>query len=148
MPVMGPISSPPVRRHRPAYRVLLIECRRDSAKQLAWNLEFHGYRTEVACQRQEAAVKARGFRPDAVLIDMSLPEDLVKCMARSIAHEAPQAQLIAMCRGPRLRRTAAIPSAQFSAVVADPPDAVALDELLHVLLSRQVMPHPGMSAVH
>lgn len=58
----------------PVLRVLVVDDNRDSADSLSMILAARGYETRTAYDGREALSVAREFRPEAVLLDIGLPE--------------------------------------------------------------------------
>ena len=54
-------------------RVLIVDDHRDVANSMATALSFFGVETCVAYSGEDAVEFARGFRPDAVILDISMP---------------------------------------------------------------------------
>jgi CheY-like chemotaxis protein len=65
-------ASPPSRPAR--HRVLIVEDQRDARDSLRMLLELDGLEVEVAASGREGVAKFDAFRPDAVLVDIGLPE--------------------------------------------------------------------------
>ena len=55
-------------------RVLIVEDNRDTADTTAMLLRMHGYDVAVAYDGKSAIQTARGFDPDVVLLDLTLPD--------------------------------------------------------------------------
>jgi signal transduction histidine kinase len=67
-------DAPPDASHDPQQlRILLVEDDPDSAWGLSRLLQLNGYAVEVASDGPAAIAKARGCRPDVVLLDIGLP---------------------------------------------------------------------------
>ena len=56
-----------------AYTILVVEDTRDTLELIRFMLEFEGYRVVEAENGRDAVEMARRERPDAVVMDMSLP---------------------------------------------------------------------------
>jgi CheY-like chemotaxis protein len=54
-------------------RVLIVDDNMDSARMMKILLAYEGYVVDVAFDGPEAIEAARAFRPDAVLLDLTLP---------------------------------------------------------------------------
>jgi CheY-like chemotaxis protein len=54
--------------------VLIVDDNRDTADTTAMLLRMHGYDVAVAYDGRSALLKAKGFEPDVVLLDLSLPD--------------------------------------------------------------------------
>jgi CheY-like chemotaxis protein len=57
----------------PSLRVLIVDDNVDSARMMKILLSYEGYDVDVAFDGPEAIEAARTFRPDAVLLDLTLP---------------------------------------------------------------------------
>ncbi|WP_165244909.1 response regulator [Paludisphaera soli] len=55
-------------------RVLIVDDNRDTADTTAMLLRMHGYDVAVAYDGRSALLKAKGYDPDVVLLDLSLPD--------------------------------------------------------------------------
>lgn len=55
-------------------RVLIVEDNRDTADTTAMLLRMHGYDVAVAYDGRTALQAAKGYDPDVVLLDLSLPD--------------------------------------------------------------------------
>lgn len=77
-------------------RVLIVDDHRESADMMAAVLSIEGHQAEAAYDGGQALLADARFRPDVVLIDLSLP-DMDGCqLAASLGREAPPPVLIAI----------------------------------------------------
>jgi CheY-like chemotaxis protein len=58
---------------RVRYRILVVDDSKDTAKSLSMLLSFAGHETSAAHDGFEAVEAARQFRPEVILLDISLP---------------------------------------------------------------------------
>jgi CheY-like chemotaxis protein len=73
----GPIEAPVHERRRPegsALRVLVVDDSVDSAESMAMVLEMSGHEVRQAHSGEQALGAVREFRPDAVLMDIGMPD--------------------------------------------------------------------------
>ncbi len=59
---------------RPVQRILVVDDQADVARSMAMLLEMLGFQACSASSGEEALVVTRSFRPDAVLLDIGLPD--------------------------------------------------------------------------
>ena len=113
-------------------RVLIVEDNVDAAESLREILELTGHEVVVAHNGTDGIAKARGFKPDVLLCDISLPEMDGYQVARAFrADEALAGAFLVALTGhvaPEDRQRAA--EAGFERVLAKPPDLQALEDLL------------------
>jgi CheY-like chemotaxis protein len=57
-----------------SYRILIVDDSQASAKTLGWMVELMGHTPELAFGGKEAIARARSFKPDVILLDISLPD--------------------------------------------------------------------------
>lgn len=69
---------------RGVVRVLIVEDNRDTADTTAMLLRMHGYDVAVAYDGKTAIQTAKGFDPDVILLDLSLPDIDGYAVARSL----------------------------------------------------------------
>src|SRR4051794_35959213 len=60
-------------RH-PGMRILVVEDNQDTARMMRVLLKDQGYEVKLAFAGREAVRVAEGFRPDVVLLDLTLPD--------------------------------------------------------------------------
>ena len=78
-------------------RVLIVEDNRDTADTTAMLLRMHGYDVAVAYDGKTAIQSAKGFDPDVILLDLSLPDIDGYAVARSLRDEGlERASLVAV----------------------------------------------------
>lgn len=58
----------------PGMRVLVVDDHEDSARSIRVLLRRQGYEVQLAFEGREAIETAKGFRPDVVLLDLTLPD--------------------------------------------------------------------------
>ena len=59
---------------RPKPRILIVEDEMDIATGLSWNLEAEGMSVHVVGRGSEVLAAIDGFKPDVLLLDLSLPD--------------------------------------------------------------------------
>lgn len=80
-----------------AVRVLIVEDNRDTADTTAMLLSMHGYDVAVAYDGKTAIRTAKGFDPDVILLDLSLPDIDGYTVARNLRDEGlERASLVAV----------------------------------------------------
>jgi signal transduction histidine kinase len=137
---LGLTSAPGQRRDEPApealagpgRRVLIIEDNVDAAETLREVLDMSGHEVEIAYDGRAGIEKARAFRPDVALCDITLPEMDGYAVARAIRSDPALARtlLVAVtgCALPDDERRAA--EAGFDEHLAKPATLAALEKLL------------------
>lgn len=85
-------------RQREVRRILLVEDRQDVCEMLKMLLETNGHEVRVAHNGTSAIAAARDYRPDVVLLDISLPDMSGHEVARQLRQipEVSDAVLIAL----------------------------------------------------
>ncbi len=59
---------------RPGMRILVVEDSQDTARMMQVLLKGQGYEVKLAFDGREAIEVAKGFRPEVVLLDLTLPD--------------------------------------------------------------------------
>jgi signal transduction histidine kinase/DNA-binding response OmpR family regulator len=131
------LTPPPGRRpgHRPAAprgrRVVLADDNRDAAESLAELLRMDGHEVRTAHDGRAALSLAGEFRPEAVILDIGLPQlDGYEVARRLAAGRGPRPLLIAVTGFGEERDRARSREAGFDAHLTKPADPVAIRELL------------------
>lgn len=79
-----------------AKRVLIIDDNEDSADTLSMLLETLGFTTSTAYDGRQGLTLAREFQPDAVLLDIGLPDIDGYALGQMLRAEMPGARIIAV----------------------------------------------------
>jgi CheY-like chemotaxis protein len=116
----------------PSPQVLLVEDGADSRETMAEVLQLLGYQVRAVATAEEALALLAGWRPDAILSDIGLPETDGYALMRQVRQIPGQDRVVAVAitgYGTRDDREAAL-AAGFDAHVAKPLDVAALSGLL------------------
>ena len=124
---------------RECRKVLIIEDNKDAADSLSEVLGLSGHRVAVAYDGTSGLAMAREFRPEVIICDIGLPEDMDGyAVARALRRDAVTAStfLIALTgyAQPEDQRQAL--AAGFDAHLAKPPSPEKLEEILGMLEVR------------
>jgi CheY-like chemotaxis protein len=122
-------------------RVLVVDDNVDSAQSMSLLLGLEGYVVECAYDGEQALVRAEGFRPHVVLLDLGLPRYSGYEVARRLRGEGgaaadPFLLLVAVSGYGRERDRQAAREAGFDLHLTKPADP---DEVLRVLAERRVL---------
>jgi two-component system, OmpR family, KDP operon response regulator KdpE len=90
------------------FRVLVVEDDADIRMVVRTLLESAGYRVELASTAARAMVEARANRPDAVLVDLGLPDRDGQQLIRDIRGFAPVPVIVLSARGAEQEKIAAL----------------------------------------
>jgi CheY-like chemotaxis protein len=112
--------------------VLVVDDNRDAAQTLGLLLELCGHEVRVAHDGREALAIAEAFRPDAVLLDIGLPELDGYAVARALRGEgwARDLELIALTGWGQDEDRQKARDAGFDRHLTKPVDPDALQRLL------------------
>jgi CheY-like chemotaxis protein len=112
-------------------RVLIVDDNADAATSLAALLELAGHRTRTAFNWRDALDLATSFDPQAVLLDIGIPEMDGYQLARQIRQSpgSPQTLIALTGYGQQDDRRRAM-EAGFDAYLVKPADITALGKLL------------------
>jgi signal transduction histidine kinase/CheY-like chemotaxis protein len=127
-----PASAPRPLPSGRAPRVLVVDDNRDAVESLSLLLRLEGCETEVAYAGAEALSKARGFRPDVVLLDIGLPVmngyEVCRALRREPRHGT--IRIVALTGWGQERDRQRATEAGFDAHLVKPVDPAALAALL------------------
>jgi CheY-like chemotaxis protein len=113
-------------------RVLVVEDNLDSVHSMAVLLKMMGHEVEFAINGFAAMDIARRFRPDFILLDVSLPDFSGDKIARQLKYEPglEKTRMIAITGLPLAQVKARVLEAGCEAVYAKPIAPAVLEELL------------------
>lgn len=119
-------------------RVLVVDDNQDSASSLALLLKFSGHLVETASAGQQALETAIQFRPDAILLDIGLPDiDGYEVARRLRAHdEISKSLIIALTGYGSEEARVACRDAGFDAHLVKPP---AIETILELIATRSAL---------
>jgi CheY-like chemotaxis protein len=123
-------------------RVLVVDDNVDTAQSLSWLLQAFGHEVRVAHTGAEAIERARAFRPDAVLLDVGLPDIDGYEVARQLraTPDHARALLIAATGHNRERDRLVAAEAGFDHYLVKPFDPSRVDQLLTAQRAEEVVP--------
>ncbi|TCP08310.1 PAS domain-containing hybrid sensor histidine kinase/response regulator [Caldimonas thermodepolymerans] len=132
-PEAGAPSSETLAGHGAHTRVLVVDDNQDSADSMAAVMELLGQETRVAYSGQQALAIAREWHPDAVLLDLTMPQSdgfevLQALRALSGGHELYVAAMTGYAQDHDRRRTL---QAGFDEHLPKPVDMDTLQRVLH-----------------
>lgn len=128
MPMRPP--SPPISR-----RVLVVDDNPDSAECLTLYLSIVGHEVRAAFSGAEALAVAREFRPEAVLLDIGMPDMDGREVGRLLRNEHPSLLIIAVTGYAGAEESRQSRLAGFDHHLVKPIDPGAIGELLTRLAS-------------
>lgn len=117
---------------RPVQRILVVDDQADVARSMAMLLEMLGFQTHPAGSGEEALSLAYSFQPDAVLLDIGLPDMDGYAVARRLRETWGDDLLLVALTGYTPEASAAAPDeACFDHYLVKPVDLDTLQALLH-----------------
>lgn len=125
-------ASPVVARARTIRRILVVDDNRDAAETLQVLLAMEGHSVSIAASGGSALEQAARLKPDAIILDIGLPDMLGHDVARRIRAESgvPAPLFVALTGTARARDCSQVLEAGFDHYLVKPADPAMLMRIL------------------